>query len=55
MKDTTKDGWKSFRTDELDRARLAALAAANVGRSDGERLSLALECLVVKHGLKVKV
>jgi len=48
-----KDGWKSFRTDKTDRARLVALKKAHIGTSDGDRLSLGLACLVKKHRVEV--
>lgn len=44
-----KDGWKSFRTSEKDRALLVALKQAHIGRSDGDRLSMGIECLAQKH------
>jgi len=48
-----KDGWKSFRTTELDRKLLKALKRAHVGVSDGDRLRMAIVCLAEKHNVMV--
>lgn len=53
-----KNKVRSYKTDEVIgnkiTARLTALKRAGIGNTTDARLCMGLDCLVVKHGLKVR-